>query len=78
MVLAQYLSTTVYRYYIKQLVTKAAAVFTRRSAIILTVDFRTPRTLSNDDFRNPRTLTKDDFRNPRTLTSVDFEMITEV
>lgn len=67
MTLMQYLHTTVYRYYIKQLVNRVSGAIQTQSAIILHVDFR-----------NPRTLTNVDFRNPRTLTSVDFEDITEI
>ena len=78
MTFMQYLSTTVYRYYIKQLVTKAAAAFTKRSAIFLEIDFRNPKTLTEIDFRDPKTLTKVDFRNPKTLTEVDFVPIEEI
>jgi len=49
MVLTQYLSTTVYRYYGKQIIQKITAAFTRRSAIILEVDFRDPKTLTEVD-----------------------------
>lgn len=78
MVLMQYLSTTVYRYYTKKLVLKIVAAFTKRSAIIIRADFRNPKTLSNMDMRNPKTITKGDMRNPKTLTSSDMQIRTEV
>lgn len=78
MVLAQYLSTTVYRYYGKQLILKITAAFTKRSAIFVTADFRNPKTLSNVDMRNPKTLTNANMRNPKTLTNADMEIRTVV
>jgi hypothetical protein len=75
----QYLSTTVYRYYIKRLVTSAAAVVGgRKSAIQVNVDFRNPRTQTNGNFRDPRTQTRGMFRDPRTQTNGDFLTIKEV
>ena len=61
MVLLQYLSTTVFRYYIKQLLIISAAPFSRRSAIFIEMNFRNPKTLTNMDLRNPKTLTSMDF-----------------
>lgn len=76
MTFMQYLSTTVYRYYLNRLLTIAG--IKTQSAIFVDGDFRNPRTLSDSDFRNPRTLSNADFRNPRTLTDGDFETITEI
>ena len=78
MTFMQYLSTTVYRYYIKRFVTIAEAVLNRKSAIMVQIDFRNPRTMTTKNFRNPRTQTQEDFRNPRTLTSENFLTIEEV
>lgn len=66
MTLLQYLSTTVYRHYIRKLYLAAAGI-KLQSAIFI-----------NADFRNPQSLTNSDFRNPQTLTSADFETITEI
>ena len=78
MTFMQYLSTTVYRYYIKRLVTKAAAVIGKKSAIQVSVDFRNPRTQTRGLFRDPRTQTNGDFRDPRTQTNGEFLAIKEV
>ena len=78
MVLAQYLSTTVYRYYIKKFVTKILPTFVRRSAIILTVDMRNPKTESQIGMRNPKTLSNVGMRNPKTLTEADMEIREEI
>ncbi len=78
MVLAQYLSTTVYRYYINQFINAAAAIFTRRAAIQLKLNFKNPRAGVTMQFLNPRAGTKDDFKNPRAGVTVAFEPITEV
>ncbi len=72
MVLAQYLSTTVYRYYIKKLLTKIPAIFTKRAAIQLKVNFYNPRGGTIVQFKNPRAGIKDNFYNPRGGTKVAF------
>ena len=66
MTFLQYLSTTIYRYYIRKLYLAAAGI-KLKSAIFIEADFRDPKTLSNVDFRNPKT-----------LTNADFETITEI
>ena len=76
MTFMQYLSTTVYRYYLNRLLSVAG--IKKQSAIFIDADFRNPQTLTNSDFRNPKTLSDGDFRNPRTLTDGDFETITEI
>ncbi len=78
MTFMQYLSTTVYRYYINQLINQATAIFTRRSAIQVQIDFRDPRTQTNGPFRDPRTGTGKNFRDPRTQTNGNFIMIQQV
>lgn len=60
MTLLQYLSRTVYRYYINLILNNVPSAFTRRSAIILEVDFRDPKTLTSVDLRDPKTLTETD------------------
>ncbi len=67
MTLVRNIFSTVYRYYIKPVITQASDIPKRKSAIILVMDMR-----------NPRTLTSGDMRNPRTLTEVDMETITEI
>lgn len=77
MTFMQYLSRTVYRYYINQIVNKAQAIFFPNAGIMVQIDFRNPRTKSDVNFRNPRTKTQEDFRNPRTKTEENFEIRTE-
>jgi len=60
MTFLQYISRTVYRYYIHLILNQVPSAFTRRSAIILEVDFRDPKTLTNVDLRDPKTLTEAD------------------
>lgn len=78
MTFMQYLSTTVYRYYIKQSLLKVIGIFEKRSAILITVDMRNPKTLSSGGMRNPKTLSNSNMRNPKTITSADMEIRTEV
>lgn len=76
MTLSNYLSTTVYRYYIKKFIIVAQQAFSRRSAIFIEVDFRNPKTLTEVDMRNPKTLSSVDLRNPKTLTEADMQIRT--
>ncbi len=78
MTFLQYLSRTVYRYYMKTVLLRIPVVFTKRAAVFLEVDFRNPKTLTNGDMRNPKTLTNADMRNPKTLTNADMELRTEI
>jgi len=74
MTFLQYLSRTVYRYYINLILNQVPSAFTRRSALIIRADFRNPKTLSSIDLRNPKSLSKIDMRNPKTLTSADMKL----
>jgi len=64
MVLMQYLSTTVYRYYTKLLVV-GRSVFVKRAAIQLKLNFLNPRAGISNQFKNPRAGITVSFRNPR-------------
>jgi len=78
MTFLQYLSRTVYRYYMKTVLLRIPVVFTKRAAVFIDADFRNPKTLTSVDLRNPKTLTNSDMRNPKTLTNADMELRTEI
>jgi len=72
MVLMQYLSTTVYRYYIKKFLT-TISTFTKRAAIQLSINFLDPRAGISDQFKNPRAGINDNFKNPRAGINDNFK-----
>jgi len=78
MVLAQYLSTTVYRYYIKKLLTKIPALFIKGAVIQIKLNFYNPRAGNTIQFLNPRAGIKDNFKNPRAGITVAFSPRSEV
>ena len=57
---------------------KAAAIFTRRAAIQLKLNFKNPRAGITNQFKNPRAGIKDNFKNPRAGITVAFSPRREV
>lgn len=63
MTLLRFPSVTVYRHYLHRIIGVFSPLVPTqdRSAILVFVDFRNPKTINETDFRNPKTINDVDF-----------------